>query len=161
MIELRRNSIAELIESYLLDRLTKSENNYLELRRLDIANELGCAPSQVTYVLGTRFSVQNGFQVESRRGNGGFIRIHPLEMIEHLEEEFVALEREDFSISDEVDLSFCELEKLPNSFQKIGLLTRKECEMLQKMMGIIKEWVPETQRQKSAKELIKFVIHFE
>lgn len=158
---MRRSSIAELIESYLLDRLMKSEDKYLELRRLDIANELGCAPSQVTYVLGTRFSVNNGFQVESRRGNGGFIRIHPLEMMDRLEGELDAMEREVFSISEEVDLSFTELERLPNSFHQIGLLTRKECEILQKMMGIIKEWVPEVQRQKSAKELIEFVVHFE
>lgn len=158
---MRRSSIAELIESYLLDRLMKSEDKYLELRRLDIANELGCAPSQVTYVLGTRFSVNNGFQVESRRGNGGFIRIHPLEMMDRLEGELDVMEREIFSISEEVDLSFKELERLPNSFHQIGLLTRKECEILQKMMGIIKEWVPEVQRQKSAKELIEFVVHFE
>ena len=158
---MRRSSIAELIESYLLDRLMKSEDKYLELRRLDIANELGCAPSQVTYVLGTRFSANNGFQVESRRGNGGFIRIHPLEMMDRLEGEVDAMEREVFSISEEVDLSFTELERLPNSFHQIGLLTRKECEILQKMMGIIKEWVPEVQRQKSAKELIEFVVHFE
>ena len=158
---MRRSSIAELIESYLLDRLMKSEDKYLELRRLDIANELGCAPSQVTYVLGTRFSVNNGFQVESRRGNGGFIRIHPLEMMDRLEGELDAMEREVFSISEEVDLSFTELERLPNSFHQIGLLTRKECEILEKMMGIIKEWVPEVQRQKSAKELIEFVVHFE
>ena len=105
--------------------------------------------------------MKNGFQVESRRGNGGFIRIHPLEMIEQFEEEFVALEREDFPIYSEADLTFVELEKLPSSFHHIGLLTRKECEILQKMMRIIKELVPEAQRSKSAKELIEFVVHFE
>ena len=47
----------------------------MELRRTDIADEISCAPSQISYVLSTRFTQDKGFVVESRRGLGGFIRI--------------------------------------------------------------------------------------
>ena len=47
----------------------------MELRRTEIADEISCAPSQISYVLATRFTQDRGFVVESRRGLGGFIRI--------------------------------------------------------------------------------------
>ena len=47
----------------------------MELRRTEIADEISCAPSQISYVLSTRFTQDKGFVVESRRGLGGFIRI--------------------------------------------------------------------------------------
>ncbi|MBR4696032.1 MAG: CtsR family transcriptional regulator, partial [Selenomonadaceae bacterium] len=47
----------------------------VELRRTDIADKISCAPSQISYVLSTRFTQDKGFVVESRRGLGGYIRI--------------------------------------------------------------------------------------
>ena len=47
----------------------------MELRRTEIADKISCAPSQISYVLNTRFTQEKGFAVESRRGLGGFIRI--------------------------------------------------------------------------------------
>lgn len=77
------SNIADLIEDYILRRLSTEDNSKVELRRTDIADEISCAPSQISYVLNTRFTVSRGFRVESRRGLGGFIRITrvPLENI--------------------------------------------------------------------------------
>jgi transcriptional regulator CtsR len=69
------SNIADLIEEYILQRLAAEQNSKVELRRTEIADEIACAPSQITYVLSTRFTVDKGFTVESRRGLGGFIRI--------------------------------------------------------------------------------------
>lgn len=69
------SNIADLIEDYILRRLAAEQNNHVELRRNDIADEISCAPSQISYVLNTRFTHEKGFLVESRRGLGGFIRI--------------------------------------------------------------------------------------
>ena len=69
------SNIADLIEDYILRRLAAEQNRKVELKRSDIADEISCAPSQISYVLSTRFTQDKGFVVESRRGLGGFIRI--------------------------------------------------------------------------------------
>lgn len=67
--------IADVIEEYILRQLSSTEENVLVLRRNEIAEHIACAPSQISYVLHTRFTMQRGFCVESRRGSGGYIRI--------------------------------------------------------------------------------------
>ena len=69
------SNIADMIESYILRQLAARQDGQVELRRTDIADEISCAPSQISYVLATRFTQDRGFVVESRRGLGGFIRI--------------------------------------------------------------------------------------
>ena len=69
------SNIADLIEAYILRQLAARQDGKVELRRTDIADEISCAPSQISYVLSTRFTQDKGFVVESRRGLGGFIRI--------------------------------------------------------------------------------------
>ena len=49
--------------------------NHLDLSRNDLAVYFGCAPSQINYVLATRFNINRGFLVESQRGGGGFIKV--------------------------------------------------------------------------------------
>ena len=68
-------NIADLIEEYILRQLAAKQDGKVELRRTDIADEISCAPSQISYVLSTRFTQDKGFVVESRRGLGGYIRI--------------------------------------------------------------------------------------
>ena len=63
------SNIADLIEEYILRRLAEQQNGKVELRRTDIADEISCAPSQISYVLSTRFTQDKGFVVESRRGS--------------------------------------------------------------------------------------------
>ena len=69
--------IADKIEKFILNKLTE-EQERLILKRNELADELDCAPSQISYVLSTRFSNERGFDVESRRGLGGYIRITKL-----------------------------------------------------------------------------------
>lgn len=69
------SNIADLIEAYILRQLASQEDGKVELRRTDIADAISCAPSQISYVLSTRFTQDKGFVVESRRGLGGYIRI--------------------------------------------------------------------------------------
>lgn len=64
------------IEAYLLRRLAPQDT--LEVQRADLAERFHCAPSQINYVLITRFTPARGFLVESRRGGGGFIRLSRL-----------------------------------------------------------------------------------
>lgn len=68
-------SLADEIERYLVYLLKRSQEGMVELRRADLAGRFECVPSQINYVLETRFSPERGYLVESRRGGGGFIRI--------------------------------------------------------------------------------------
>ena len=64
------DSIAKMIEEML-----DSSGGQLELRRNEMANQLGCVPSQISYVITSRFTPERGYIIESRRGGGGCIRI--------------------------------------------------------------------------------------
>ncbi|WBW49475.1 CtsR family transcriptional regulator [Peptoniphilus equinus] len=64
------NSIAEFLNTLLEDG-----DGTLEIQRALIADRFNCAPSQINYVLTTRFTPYKGYYVESRRGGGGYIRI--------------------------------------------------------------------------------------
>lgn len=67
--------LADKIEQFILHKLLQEEEENIVLRRNELADELQCAPSQISYVLSTRFSNDKGYLVESRRGSGGFVRI--------------------------------------------------------------------------------------
>lgn len=67
--------LADKIEQFILHKLLEEAEENIVLRRNELADELDCAPSQISYVLSTRFSNDKGYLVESRRGSGGFVRI--------------------------------------------------------------------------------------
>ncbi|AQS57928.1 CtsR family transcriptional regulator [Desulforamulus ferrireducens] len=76
-------NISELIERYIKGLLQESQKDYVELQRNELAAQFNCVPSQINYVLSTRFNVENGFIVESRRGGGGYIRIVRVPLEQH------------------------------------------------------------------------------
>ena len=67
--------ISDLIASFLQESLDEAENGVLEVQRSDLAQRFNCVPSQINYVMSTRFSPERGYIVESRRGGNGYIRI--------------------------------------------------------------------------------------
>jgi len=66
--------LSDMIESIINEMLSKNEG-LIEFRRSDITGVLGCVPSQINYVITSRFTPEKGYIVESRRGGGGFIKI--------------------------------------------------------------------------------------
>lgn len=68
-------NLADRIEAYLKSTLGQAEEGSIVLQRGFLAEVFSCAPSQINYVLTTRFTVEKGYLVESRRGGGGFLRI--------------------------------------------------------------------------------------
>lgn len=64
---------SDLIEAYLKKILQSADQ--IEIRRSEMAELFQCVPSQINYVINTRFTIQQGYQVESKRGGGGYIRI--------------------------------------------------------------------------------------
>ena len=65
---------SDMIARFIQAELEEA-NGVLELQRSDLAQRFGCVPSQINYVMSTRFSPERGYIVESRRGGGGYIRI--------------------------------------------------------------------------------------
>lgn len=68
-------NLANYIEAYIKKMLLESHSGVLETQRSDLAEKFNCVPSQINYVLSTRFSMDKGYLVETRRGGGGYIRI--------------------------------------------------------------------------------------
>lgn len=66
-------SISDVITEFLLEHI--GDNDLLELSRNELANFFSCAPSQINYVLSTRFTPDKGYAVESKRGGGGYITL--------------------------------------------------------------------------------------
>ena len=71
--------MSDHIERYIKALLDQAGQDGLEIRRIELAELFECVPSQINYVLKTRFSNERGYIVESRRGGGGYIRILRLE----------------------------------------------------------------------------------
>ena len=68
-------NLADAIENFIIQEFMRDIDDALLVKRSDLAEKLSCAPSQISYVLSTRFTPERGFIVESRRGSGGFVRI--------------------------------------------------------------------------------------
>ena len=90
-----------------MGELLREHEDTILVQRNELAERLECAPSQISYVLSTRFTPEKGFMVQSRRGSGGFVRIvrmesaaraqqapTSLELVQHLQQQKVITERE-------------------------------------------------------------------
>lgn len=68
-------NISDIIEGYLKDVIELEGQGLIEIKRNELAKQFACAPSQINYVINTRFTTEHGYFVESKRGGGGYIRI--------------------------------------------------------------------------------------
>ena len=73
--------ISDIITAYILERMDQ-EGGAAELQRNTLADHFGCVPSQISYVLTSRFTPEQGYIVESRRGGGGYIRIRRVQAVD-------------------------------------------------------------------------------
>ena len=71
--------ISDIIAGFI-DEVLRDAGGTAELQRAELANRFNCVPSQINYVISTRFSPEHGYIVESRRGGGGYIRIKRVAM---------------------------------------------------------------------------------
>ena len=76
-------NISDIIENYLKQVMKMSESEVVEIKRNEIADKFQCVPSQINYVINTRFTIEKGYVVESKRGGGGYIRIIKVHSYDH------------------------------------------------------------------------------
>ena len=74
-MSLPSSSLTRIIEEYIEQLIGEADEGQVSLRRKDLAERFGCVPSQINYVLRSRFAPENGFLVESQRGGHGYIKI--------------------------------------------------------------------------------------
>ncbi|UQS86338.1 CtsR family transcriptional regulator [Nicoliella spurrieriana] len=80
---MQSKNVSDIIEKYLKQIL--AETSQIEIRRSEVAELFHVVPSQINYVIKTRFTIQNGYVVESKRGGGGYIRIEKVKLLDNIE----------------------------------------------------------------------------
>jgi transcriptional regulator CtsR len=114
------SSLAREIEKYLKTLLEKAQNGVIEVQRSALSDFFDCVPSQINYVLSTRFTPIHGYIVETRRGGGGYVRIIRLNINDNHQLKLLL---------DEIigtELSQSQGKGLLEFLRKEGFLTRRE-----------------------------------
>lgn len=75
--------LSDIIEDFIKDMLQNTQKSQLEIKRNELASYFRCAPSQINYVLTTRFTLDKGYYIESKRGGGGYILLTRMEINEN------------------------------------------------------------------------------
>ncbi len=123
------NNKADTIEEYILKRLKQNADRQIELKRTELADKISCAPSQISYVLSTRFTTARGFVVESRRGLGGYIKIALIP--EELDQKQI-LYRDMIETLDE-EATFDDVKEMLTLLLESRLITQREAELIAQM----------------------------
>lgn len=70
--------MSDVIEDFIKDLFDEDESDLIEIQRNELAQHFNCVPSQINYVISTRFKPSQGYYVESKRGGGGNIKIRKI-----------------------------------------------------------------------------------
>lgn len=95
------SKISDIIEEFILEQLDDAD--IINLSRNELANFFNCAPSQINYVLSTRFTAPRGFIIESQRGGGGYIKVARV----NLDKDNYLKELLSTTLTSEIDYSTC------------------------------------------------------
>ena len=117
------SKISDEIENFILESM--GDDNLLLLSRNELAHFFNCAPSQINYVLSTRFSPLRGFYIESQRGGGGFVKLSRIDM--SVSEELLLLI--DNAIGDEIDFNSSKL--LLENLINLKVLSKNEAVIIE------------------------------
>jgi transcriptional regulator CtsR len=145
-------NLADYIEKFILLRLSGQQDNSIVVNRNDLAQELDCAPSQISYVVNTRFTGTRGFIVESRRGSGGFIRIARTPLANSLLETVV-----NRIVADQTE---SEVELLVEELCSSGLMTQREAAMLLQFVQLMRERLEPEERVQTLRAIFSTLSNF-
>lgn len=119
--------MSDIVANYIIDMLN-DESGVAEIQRNELANNLGCVPSQINYVITSRFTPEQGYIVESRRGGGGFIRITRINTTSQS-----ALMHIINSIGDSMDKITCEV--MINNMNQRGIISEEIADLFSAAMS--------------------------
>lgn len=128
--------IADRIEQFILQKLLEeqkeAQKRIIILQRNELADKLDCAPSQISYVLSTRFSNDRGYIVESRRGLGGYIRVMQVAPLK------IEVPPQGEGQNDD-NLSLPYMDQILYEYLENKVITKREAQLLHEMIAIILE----------------------
>ncbi|MBN2851206.1 MAG: CtsR family transcriptional regulator [Clostridia bacterium] len=115
--------LSDVIEDFI-KALLKETDTGIEIQRNELATYFKCVPSQINYVIGTRFTAEKGYFVESKRGGGGYISIKsvsikkPYEYLMHII----------LSMGDEISQQSAEI--YLNNFVDYNIITKEDSQII-------------------------------
>ena len=139
------SNLADMIERLILSKFAAVDDDILVFRRNEVADEISCAPSQISYVLSTRFTAARGFVVESRRGLGGFVRIARVPVAGLVYDDIA------MHVSDRTTLA--ELERTVARLSDSGLMTVREAFLMGRLLEIVFQCLQPAQRAPLVRDL--------
>jgi transcriptional regulator of stress and heat shock response len=116
--------LSDIIEDFIKQMFNENRDNVIFIQRNELADQFRCAPSQINYVLTTRFTYERGYLIESKRGGGGHIAIKQLEYDDSNKRE----EMINQSIGDTI--TYHNANALLNHLLESGAIEERECEIM-------------------------------
>lgn len=114
--------MSDMIEGFIKELFTE-DDDYIEIQRNDLAEHFNCVPSQINYVIATRFKPSQGYYVESKRGGGGHIKIRKVNITKSNYFMHIINSIENFLTGQEVDIFI-------SNFLSYGMITETEAKLL-------------------------------
>ena len=113
--------MSDVIEDFIKDLF--DEEDFIEIQRNDLANKFSCVPSQINYVIATRFKPSQGYYVESKRGGGGCIKIRKINITKSNYFMHIINSIEDYLTGQDVDIFI-------SNFLSYNMITENEAKLL-------------------------------
>ncbi len=123
------SKLSDIIEDFIKELMDVNNNSVIDIQRNMLAQQFDCSPSQINYVLATRFNNDRGYIVESRRGGGGYIRIVRVEPYKYGNLDKIIQE----SIGDSITLN--KAYDLIDVFKEKGLLSKREQNIMKRSLS--------------------------
>ncbi|MGI6152796.1 MAG: CtsR family transcriptional regulator [Christensenellaceae bacterium] len=145
--------LSDHIESFIKELLGE-EDGTCEIGRNDLAQKFNCAPSQINYVLTTRFSPSRGYVIESRRGGGGYIRVIRLD----IDRSDYILDMIGQSLSGQDGISMRQAAELVDGLLAVGFIDKKMRGMILAAISDKALLVPDEYRDVLRKNILKEIL---
>ena len=113
--------MSDMIENFIKELF--DDDDYIEIQRNDLAEHFKCVPSQINYVIATRFKPSQGYYVESKRGGGGYISIRKVNITKSNYLMHIISNMENQITAQEVDIFI-------SNFLSYGIISEKEAKLL-------------------------------
>lgn len=144
-------SISDIIEKFILNSI--GEDEYISISRNQLAEYFNCVPSQINYVLTTRFTLDKGFVVESKRGGGGYINIV------RVDEDKIKYLNSLISGYELRDLSIIRAKQILERLAKEKLITKRESDIINSGLSDKALLVPDSIKKQVRANILRNILN--